>query len=99
MMRHIPYRIDIFADVPFMPKRRRWPVIRAVAWQDWNDSPKMESWMARRPGSGSFYWPTARAAWRRACVMLGRDDRIRQIKVETISGREVGRVYRKEVAV
>lgn len=97
MTRPTPCRIDIFADVLFTPKRRRLPVIRHIAWQDWNDSPKMERRMARLPSSGSFYWPTARVAWRRACVMLGRDDRIRQIKVETISGREVGRLYRREV--
>lgn len=65
--------------------------IRGVAWQDWNDDPRMETVMARLGGSGSFYYPTHRKAWRRAQVLVRRG--ASQVKIETISGHEVDRIY------
>lgn len=43
----------------------------------------------RLPGTGSFYWPGPRAAWRRARVLAKEDPR-RLVRVETISGRRIG---------
>ncbi len=61
---------------------------RGTARELWNpnlDSPTLL-------GSGSLYWPTARAAWRRARV-AARDPGVDQVKVETISARPVGRIF------
>jgi hypothetical protein len=69
-----------------------------VAWQDWNPDRRMERRMARLPETGSFYWPCPRDAWRRARVML-RTLGVVQVKVETISGREIGRLYRRNADV
>jgi len=55
----------------------------------------MEMAMARLPGAGGFYWPSRRDAWRRARVMIAAPG-VEQIKVETIAGQEVGRLYRRE---
>lgn len=81
----IPCRLMVFTTI----KIRKRSV--CVGWQDWNDAPRMERKMARLSGSGSFYYPSPRAAWRRAVVLVQRG--AEQVKVETISGREIGRVY------
>lgn len=60
-------------------------------YQAWNPDVVMEKAMARLPGSGSFYWPTAREAYREAVRLLKRG--ARQAKIETISGRPVCRLY------
>jgi hypothetical protein len=59
------------------------------AWDAHNPDPVMERVCARLPGSGSFYWPGVRAAWRRATV-IAREDPRRLVRVETISGRRIG---------
>jgi hypothetical protein len=59
------------------------------AWQAHNPCPIMERRMARLPGAGSFYWPSPRAAWRAARVLMAASPG-RSARVETISGRRVG---------
>lgn len=90
-MHKIPCRIDVFSTALVQTHKRRKPVMRPIAWQDWNDDIRMERGMARLPGSGSFYYASARKAWRRAHVLIRRG--AEQVKVETISGVEVGRLY------
>ncbi len=69
------------------------PFCRIVVFQGrsahelWN--PRLDS--PTLLGSGSLYWPTPRAAWRRARVAL-REPGVDHVKVETISGVEVGRL-------
>ena len=43
----------------------------------------------RVAGTGSFYWPSAREAWRAAQVEL-RKPEVDSVRVETISGRKIG---------
>jgi|GEM_PF-7041282 len=63
-------------------------------YQGWNSDPMMEERMARLPGSGSFYWPSAEACYEAAVRLIRGNKEIHQIKIETISGREVGRIWR-----
>lgn len=63
-------------------------------YQGWNPDPAMEARMARLPGSGSFYWPSAKACYKAADRFLRSNKKIHQIKIETISGQEIGRIYR-----
>lgn len=81
-----PCRIIVFGDLQRGKKQIH------AAWDDWNPDPVMESRMARLKGAGSFYWPNQRDAWRRARVVV-REPGVTQVKVETISGRFVGRLY------
>jgi len=83
----VPCRVVVFAD------QRVGRRVRGVAWQAHNADRRMERAMGRLRGSGSFYWASPRKAWRRARVAL-REPGVRQVKVETISGREVGRLWR-----
>lgn len=76
-------RIAVFAGGP-----------KGVAWFDWSKAPLPKGVEGRRPCDGTFYRHTPRDAWRRARVILKADPRVDQVKVETISGREVGRLYR-----
>ncbi len=66
---------------------------REVAWQGWNADPAMETRMTRLQGAGSFYWPNALRAYLTARNMVRADSRIHQVKIETISGHEIGRIY------
>ncbi len=84
----VPARLDVFAERQIGRKRR------GVGWQGWNPDPIMEDRMARLHGAGSFYWPNAVRAYVAARSMMRYDSTIRQIKMETISGREIARVYR-----
>lgn len=43
-------------------------------------------------GTGSLYWPSPRDAWRRARLAI-REPGVTQVKVETISGVPVGRLF------
>lgn len=88
-------RVDVF----FHKKTRRGEV-KGYGYQLWNPDPVMEKSMARLQGSGSFYWPDARAAWKRAHHLM-RTTEVDQIKIETISGVEVARLYRpvKELVI
>ncbi len=71
---------------------------QGIAWQAWNADAGQEAAHARLPGSGSFYWPDARAAYRQTVVMMRRDESIHAIRIETISGREVAYVRRTDIA-
>ena len=95
-----PARMDVFGTrvIPAgRPKGKRpYTPIRfaACGWQGWNSDPIMEDRMARLPGAGSFYWPNALRAYLAAKQVMASDPRVVQIKLETISGREIGRLYR-----
>jgi len=86
----VPARVTCFGTRQI---RRR---TMGVGWQGWNDDPRMADRMARLPGSGSFYWPGAWQAYRAARAMMRDDATITQAKIETISGREIGRIYREQ---
>jgi hypothetical protein len=77
-------------------KRQRF-VEEGVAWQAWNNDARMERATARLAGSGSFYWPDAQAAYRRAIVMFRQDDTIQAIRIEGIGGQDVGYLRRENV--
>ena len=86
-------RMDVFA-MRNVPVGKRGKVKRvSVGWHGWNTDPAMEAAMSRLPGQGSFYWPGALAAYHAAKALLQADTSIHQIKLETISGREIGRLY------
>jgi uncharacterized protein (DUF1684 family) len=59
-----------------------------VGWQGWNPDPAMEASDGRLPGSGSFYWPSAKSAWRQGWRWLRRKD-VDAFSIETISGRKI----------
>lgn len=80
-----------------MPYCRITIFTKAYGYQGWNPDPVMEEKMARLRGSGSFYWGSAKEAYKAAFGMMRKDPAIEQIKIETISGREVGRLYREEI--
>jgi hypothetical protein len=85
-------RMDVFATRTIgRGKRAR---LQGAAWQGWNPDPALETAHARLPGAGSFYWHGAIQAAAAARRMLRDDPTIHQIKLETISGREIGRFYR-----
>ena len=89
-------RIDVFATrevVKGKGKRAR-TITQGIGWQGWNADPEQERKHARLVGSGSFYWPGALPAYLAAKRMMSKDTTIHQVKIETISGREVGRIYR-----
>ena len=93
----LPARLAVFAEVRALVTRgkRRGQIDRVgLAWQGWNASPTMEARMARLPGAGSFYWPAAFVAVRAARRIMREDPAVHQIKIETIGGREIGRLYR-----
>lgn len=85
-------RMDVFATRTV--RRGRRTVTQGVGWHGWNADPALERAHARLPGSGSFYWHGAVQAYAAARRMLRDDPTIHQIKLETISGREIGRFYR-----
>lgn len=87
-----PTRVTLFATRTVKPKRGPAKTI-GVGWNGWNADPVMEQRMARLPGSGSFYWPGALRAYLAVKAMMTADPTIHQAKIETISGREVARVY------
>ncbi len=89
-------RLDVFATIERTRGRgKRAKVERiGVAWQGWNPDARMADQMARLPGSGSFYWQGAIQAYTAAVRMLRDDPRVDQVKIETTSGQEIGRVYR-----
>lgn len=93
----VPVRLMVFATVDTVKGkgRKAKTVAQTIAWQGWNPDPDMESAMARLTGAGSFYWPNAIRAWHAARQMLTSDPRVHQIQIETISGREIGRLYRR----
>lgn len=93
----VPARMDVFGlcVIPRRRLKRQTTIdVTTVGWQGWNDNPTMESRMARLPGSGSFYWSCAWQAYVAARRMMRNDASIHQIKIETISGRELARMYR-----
>lgn len=90
----VPCRMDVFADRDVPVGKRGKVVRRVVGWQGWNPDPSMEQRMARLQGAGSFYWPNAIRVLAAARQMMHADETIQQIKLETISGQEIGRVWR-----
>ena len=90
----VPTRFAVFATVDLPVGRSKKTRPTGVAWDGWNDDPMMERRMARLRGAGSFYWPNALTAYRAARRTMREDARVSQIKIETISGREVGRIWR-----
>ena len=89
----LPTRLDVFATRTVGTRK---PRTIGVAWQGWNADARMENRMARLAGSGSFYWDGALNAAVAAKRIIREDATIHQIKIETIGGREIGRVYRQE---
>lgn len=91
-----PTRLDVFAtrDIVKGKGKRAKTSQQSIGYQGWNPDAMMEHRMARLEGSGSFYWPNAIMAHRAAKQMMTADSSIHQIKIETISGREIGRMYR-----
>jgi hypothetical protein len=97
-----PARMDVFGTCATRTgqpnaraKRPYTPItFRLCGWQAWNDDEAMEARMARLPGSGSFYWPNALRAYQYARRLMRADASVSQIKIETIGGREIARVYR-----
>ena len=88
----MPCRMDVFGSREIGKGKRR-KVVR-VGWQGWNPDSSMERQMARLDGAGSFYWPGAIRVLSAAKAMMQADATIDQVKIETISGMEIGRVYR-----
>ena len=97
----VPTRMDVFGIVvrptgkprtnakhPFTPIQ-----FLPAGWQGWNADGTMESRMSRLPSSGSFYWNGAVLAVCAAKRMMQKNRAISQIKIETISGVEVARMY------
>lgn len=85
-------RLDVFATRTIGKGKKAKP--QGVAWQGWNDDPVLETACARLAGSGSFYWFGAVRALAAARAMMTADTSIHQIKLESVSGVEIGRVYR-----
>ncbi len=94
----VPVRIMVFATQHTVVRKGRklQTGTNRVAWQGWNADPIMADRMARLPGSGSFYWSGAIKALQAGRTMLRDDPTVDQIKIETISGREIGRLYRRD---
>lgn len=92
-------RLDVFATRYVIKGRgrSRRPVAQRVAWQGWNVDARQERAHARLPGSGSFYWPTPRAAYRAALVMLRQDETIEAVRIEGIGAQPVAYVRRSDV--
>lgn len=95
-MRRTPCRIDVFGPVTVQKRRGRKVTTTTVlaGWQAWNPDTRMERAMARLPGSGSFYWPTHRDAYRRALVLVRTSPEVTAARVETVSGRRIAYVQR-----
>lgn len=93
----VPVRLWAFATRETVKRKGRklQTITDRIAWQGWNPDPVMADHMARLPGSGSFYWSGAIRAFVAGRQMLRDDPTVDQIKIETISGREIGRLYRR----
>lgn len=93
------YRLDIFATLNVRQGRGKKSrlVSQRIGWQAWNECVKQEIIHGRLKGSGSFYWPSLRAAYRRAIVIMRKDDTVDAIRIDTISGHHIGYVRRTMV--
>lgn len=93
-------RITIFAERPVTKGRgrARRTILQGVAWQGWNRDPRMERAHARLAGSGSFYWPTARAAYRAAVVAMRTDATVHAVRIEGIGAHPVAYLRRADLA-
>lgn len=87
-------RLDVFASVEQPARGKRKARTVGVGWQGWNSDARMEQVCARLVGSGSFYWQGAISAFAAARRAMADDPRVHQIKLETINGVEIGRLYR-----
>lgn len=92
-------RLTIFATrlVPRGRGRRAKQVPERVAWQGWNADPRQERAHARLPGAGSFYWPSARRAYRAAIVAMRADETIDAVRVEGIGSQPVAYLRRADL--
>lgn len=88
----VPTRMDVFSTITVVKGRK--PRQVSVGWQAWNQDPAMETRMTRLRGSGSFYWPNALRAYLAARQLMRENMAVHQIKIETISGVEIARLYR-----
>ncbi len=86
-------RMDVFGTVETRTRRGKVKTVGA-GWQAWNADPRLETATARLSRQGSFYWHGAISAYAEAKRILRDDPRVHQIKLETISGVEIGRIYR-----
>lgn len=89
----VPIRLDVFATATTPATRRRAARSHGVAWQAFNPDDSVAAELGR-PGFGSFYWRGAVQAFAAAQRIMLSDPRVHQIKLETISGRPIGRLYR-----
>jgi hypothetical protein len=90
-------RVNVFVRPEGKSRRRRCAPLaaRGYAYQLHNADLRIERAMGRLEGSGSFYWDNPRRAYRAAVVALRKLGAV-QVKIETISGRPVARLYRDE---
>jgi hypothetical protein len=77
--------------------RRKKLVPQGEAWQAWNADPRQEAAHGRLAGSGSFYWPSPRAAFRAAVVLFRQDAGVEAIRVEGIGSQPVAYLRRADV--
>lgn len=93
-------RLTVFATRTILKGRgkKRKPLAQGVAWQDWNADARQERAHGRLQGSGSFYWPTVKAAFRRATVVFRQDETVEGIRIEGIGSQPVAYLRRSDVA-
>jgi hypothetical protein len=71
---------------------------QSVAWQGWNADPRQERAHGRLNGSGSFYWPDPRKAYRAAVTMMRADETISAVRIEGIGSQPIGYLRRADIA-
>jgi hypothetical protein len=95
-------RLTVFATRQVLQRRRARKRAEAasqsVAWQGWNADPRQERSQGRLKGSGSFYWPSPRKAYRAAVTMMRADDSITAVKIEGIGAQPIGYLRRLDIA-
>ena len=93
-------RITIFAErlVTKGRGRARKPIAQGVARQGWNADPRQEAAHGRLAGSGSFYWPSPREAFRAAVVAMRADETVHAVRIEGIGSQPVAYLRRAAVA-
>lgn len=84
-------RIDVFATIQRRVRRKL--VAQRVGWQAWH--PAQDA--GRLPGAGSFYWPSPRAAFRHAVILMRQDPSVEAVRIEGISGQPVAFLRRPEM--
>ena len=64
------------------------------AYYGHNPDKQIEKEMGRLKGSGSFYWNSAKSAYKRILQEFKKEPNLRQAKIETISNKNVARLYK-----